>query len=450
MNNNVFEKQSTKKTFFKFALPSIVGFLIASIQIMIDGIFVGNYVGARGLAAVNLSMPYMNFIMSIALMIGLGGGVIASIYLGEKKNREANEVATFTLISIISIVAVVAGISIFFIDGIISILGASPALSPHVREYLLPFLMMSPLLNIFAFSENFIRAAGKPNAVFISGILSLIINILLDYLFIVKLGLGLKGASFATALAFSLANLLLFIYFFGGRSQIQLCRPKGSLRLLWNMVYNGSSEMFSIVSAAVATFLFNRIIMDSIGETGVSALTIVFYVNGIVNISLFGLAQALQPIVSYNLGARRFDRIEEVMKIALLTGAGIGILAFITMKVYNIPLIRVFTKGEHELTALASEAMNYFVFAYLFSFGNIVIASFHTAIEKPLESAGLAILRSLILVSIFLFTLPMIFGHRGIWMVIPLAEITALFISLFFMKNSMRGVKKRIMGPIHI
>lgn len=442
MKDNIFERQSTTKTFFKFALPSVVGFLIASVQLMIDGIFVGIFVGPRGLAAINISMPYISFVMSIALMIGLGGGVITSIYLGEGNKKKANEVASFTLASIIATMAVVSVVSLLFIDKIVVFLGADITLAPQVKEYLTPFFVLSILLNLFAFTENFVRVAGKPNAIFISGVIGLVTNIILDYLFIVKFNLSLRGAGIATALAFIVANTPLFFYFFKGRSEIELCKPKGTVKLFKGMIYNGSSEMFSMVSVAIATFLFNRTIMASIGEMGVSALTIVFYINGIVNITLFGISQALQPIVSYNIGAKRSDKIKEVMQVALGSGAALGIFAFVMVKLFSKPIINMFTRGDIELTNLASEAMSYFVFAYLFSFVNIIAASFHTAIEKPLESAGLAILRSLFFIVIFMKVLPNHFGDIGIWMVVPTAELVTLIISIGLTKVSYENIKK--------
>lgn len=130
-----------------------------------------------------------------------------------------------------------------------------------------------------------------------------------------------------------------------------------------------------------------------------------------------------------------------MLKIALITGGIIGIIFFILMKFYSAPIVNMFTKGNTELTLLTNGAITYFVFAYIFSFINIISSSFHTAIEKPLESASIACLRSLILVVIFLLILPPIFGARGIWMAIPMAEVTCLIISIFMMKKSFKEIE---------
>ncbi|UUV18394.1 MATE family efflux transporter [Fusobacteria bacterium ZRK30] len=444
MKNLSLENGCVKKVFFKFAIPSIAGLLIVSIQIMIDGMFIGNIVGPRGLAAVNLAMPYMNTIMSIVMMISAGGAVLASISLGKNQKQRAGEIATFTLVSYLIIVGVISIGSLLFLDKIILFLGADAGLLPLVKAYMKPLLLLCIALNLPIYTETFARVGEKPNSVFLSGFVCCLSNIIMDYLFIVKFGWGISGAAYATAIANLLGGLTLFGYFFNGRSQIQFYKVKQDFKLLKNILYNGSSEMLTVVSTSIAAFLFNRIIMKEIGEIGISALTIVFYVNTIVNISLYGLAQALQPIISYNLGAKRIQKIYDVLKVSLITGGSIGVTFFVLMKFYSAPLVNMFTDGNASLTTLTNEAIAYFVFAYIFSFINIISSSFHTAIEKPLESASIACLRSLIFVGIFLFTLPSIFGAKGIWMAIPMAEITCLIISTFMMMKSFRKIENNM------
>ncbi len=444
MKDFTLENGCVKKVFFKFAVPSIIGLLIVSMQMMIDGMFIGNIVGPRGLASINLAMPYMNTIMSIVMMISAGGAVLASISLGKNKKQRAGEIATFTLVSYLTIVGVISIGSLFFLDKIILFLGADRGLLPLVKAYMKPSLLFCVVLYLPIYTETFARVGEKPNSVFLSGFVCCLTNIVLDYLFIVRFGWGMSGAAYATAAANLLGGLALFGYFFNGRSQIQFFKLRGDFKLLKTILYNGSSEMLTVVSTSVAAFLFNRIIMKEIGEIGISALTIVFYVNTIVNISLYGLAQALQPIISYNLGAKRIQKIYDVLKVSLITGGSIGVIFFILMKFYSAPIVNMFTNGNTELTLLTNEAIAYFVFAYIFSFINIISSSFHTAIEKPLESAGIACLRSLVFVGIFLLILPPIFGARGIWMAIPMAEVSCLTISIFMMMRSFRGIEDRM------
>ncbi|WP_028856247.1 MATE family efflux transporter [Psychrilyobacter atlanticus] len=434
------KNESTTKTFFKFAIPSILGLLIVSMQTMIDGMFVGNFVGPKGLAAINLAMPYVNTLTSIAMMIAIGGSVVVNIQMGKGNTKKANEITSFIFISFLVIIIGLSLFSLIFIDKIVIFLGGA-TLFNLVKGYLFPLLLFTVFFTGPIFTETFARIGGKPNAIFLSGFTCCLSNIILDYIFIVKFGWGIEGAGWATILANLFGTMALFGLFSKGRSKIQLCKPKGDLTLLKTALYNGSSEMLSVISTAIAAFLFNRIIMEYIGELGVSALTIVFYVNNLVNITLYGLSLALQPIVSYNLGANRPDKIKEILKISLFTGAFVGISAFFIMKFNSVSLINLFTKGNIELTKLALTATSYFILAYFISFINVIASAFHTAIEKPFESALIALLRSLIFVSVFLFTLPRFFGDKGIWLAIPLSEVCCLIVSYYLTNKSIKSLK---------
>ncbi len=444
MRNDVFNEKSIGKVFAKFAIPSILGLLMVSMQIMIDGIYIGRYIGSDGLAAINLAMPYLNIVMSIVMMIVMGGGVITSIYLGEGNTKKASEVTTYTLLVKVVTLVVIALITMVFMDDLIVFLGAKGTLVEGVKDYLYPLVILSFFFNLIIYTETFLRISGKPSAVFFSGLIAVISNVILDYIFIVNLDLGLTGASVASILANGIGGIVLLPLVFRRDSKISLCKPKGDFKLLKTMLYNGSSEMLTIVSAAVATLIFNKILMEYIGKLGVSALTIVFYVNNIVNITLFGLSQGMQPIISYNLGAKNRKNIRDILRIALYTGGIIGVIAFIFMKINVAKVVVLFTKGDMELTNLAVRATSLFVFAYVISFINIIAASFHTAIEKPIESAVIAMVRSLILVVLFLNILPKYYGEFGIWVSVPLAEFLCAFLSVYLMIRSYKSIKRRL------
>ena len=438
-----FENGSVKKLFFSFAVPSIIGMLIVSMQMMIDGFFVANTVGAQGLAAINLSMPVVSFVMSTAMMICAGGGVYCSIALGNNQKRKANEIFSFTFAVYLTILGSFSLIGFIFIDEIIKVLGATSSLAVMVKPYLLTMLLLNIFYNFPIFTETFIKIANKPHFVFISCFTCFTGNVIGDYIFIVKLGMGVFGAALATCLADGIAGLILMRQYIKSRSAVSLVKPKGDRNLLGKILYNGSSEMLTVVSSAVATFIFNLILMKRIGEIGVSALTIVFYVNAVVGICLYGLSQALQPIVSYNLGAKRIDKIKEVLRTAFVTGAGIGIFFFIVMKLKSSFVVEIFSKGNIELELLTKEVLNIVVFQYLFSFVNITASSFLTAIEKPLESGIVAFARSLVFTAGFLLTLPLILGNTGLWLALPVGEFFCMTVSIPLMVFSYKKIKNQ-------
>lgn len=438
---NAHETENITKLFFKFAIPSIFGMLIVSLEIMIDGMFLGRNVGPLGLAAVNLSMPLINFLMSVGLMICVGGGVITSIYFGKKKLNRARELTSITLMLLIGVLEFLSLIVLINLDFFINFLGANEEVYPYVRAYMIPMMIGAFFYTSPIFTETFVKIEEKPNLVFVSGSVCLTFNALLDYLFIQKFQWGMTGGAVATLLACMLGFLALL-------PNLHFKLPQKSLRIyikdIKNIFFNGSSEMLSVVSSTFAMYLFNLTLMKKIGVLGVSALTIVFYINQMLNISLYGLSQALQPLVAYNLGARHLDKIKKVLRVSLITGGALGAVAYIGSHIWGGFIIGIFSKGNQELMSLAKTALFYISFAYLISFLNIISTSFLTSIEKPIESVVVSLGRSIVFIAIPLFILPDLIGAKGIWLSIPIAELMCLVVSYFLMKKAIAQITWRL------
>lgn len=438
---NALETENITKLFFKFAIPSIFGMLIVSLEIMIDGMFLGRNVGPLGLAAVNLSMPLINFLMSVGLMICVGGGVITSIYFGKKKINKARELTSITLMLLVGVLEFLSLIVLLNLDFFINFLGANEEVYPYVKAYMIPMMIGAFFYTSPIFTETFVKIEEKPNLVFVSGSVCLTFNALLDYLFIQKFHWGMTGGAVATLLACMLGFLALL-------PNLHFKLPQKSLRIyikdIKNIFFNGSSEMLSVVSSTFAMYLFNLTLMKKIGVLGVSALTIVFYINQMLNISLYGLSQALQPLVAYNLGARHLDKIKKVLRVSLITGGALGAVAYIGSHIWGGFIIGIFSKGNQELMSLAKTALFYISFAYLISFLNIISTSFLTSIEKPVESVVVSLGRSIIFIAIPLFILPELIGAKGIWLSIPIAELMCLVVSYFLMKKAIAQITWRL------
>lgn len=438
---NALETENITKLFFKFAIPSIFGMLIVSLEIMIDGMFLGRNVGPLGLAAVNLSMPLINFLMSVGLMICVGGGVITSIYFGKKKLNKARELTSITLMLLVGVLEFLSLIVLFNLDFFINFLGANEEVYPYVRAYMIPMMIGAFFYTSPIFTETFVKIEEKPNLVFVSGSVCLTFNALLDYLFIQKFQWGMVGGAVATLLACMFG-------FFALLPNLHFKLPQKSLRIylkdIKNIFFNGSSEMLSVVSSTFAMYLFNLTLMKKIGVLGVSALTIVFYINQMLNISLYGLSQALQPLVAYNLGARHLDKIKKVLRVSLITGGTLGAIAYIGSHIWGGFIIGIFSKGNQELMSLAKTALFYISFAYLISFLNIISTSFLTSIEKPIESVVVSLGRSIVFIAIPLFILPDLIGTKGIWLSIPIAELMCLVVSYYLMKKAIAQITWRL------
>lgn len=431
------EKGNLSKVFIKFAIPSIVGLLIVSMQTIIDGMFVSKAIGPVGLAAVNISVPLLITITSIALMIVCGGLVIAGVAKGAKNETLARGYTTLTILILAVTIVVVSILLLFNIDGVCRFLGANEEVFPYVKSYLTAMIIGSFFYVSPIFTEAFCRLINKPYLVFLSGGISLVVNVALDYLFLMKFGWGIESAALATCIASAVATFALAPF-------VEFEKIKGGLDDVKRIFFNGSSEMLTAVSAAFTTYIFNVILMNNIGTLGVAALTIVFYINMIVNFSIFGLAQALQPLIAYNVGARNYLNIKKLLKISLMIGGAIGLSVYVVVFITGESIINIFTDGNQELFLLAHTAAMYITVHYLFSFINIIAGSFHTAIERPFESALIGLCRSIIFVLIPLFTLPALIGDRGIWLSMPIAEVLCLCVSIPLIIVSMKRLRTKM------
>lgn len=247
MNNS-----NISRTFIHYALPTIVGMMIVAFQSIIDGMFVSRGVGPQGLAAINLVMPLISVLFSVAIMVISGGVVICGIAQGEGDEQRVRGYTSLTFWVLVLTSAVMMAVLLPNLKSVCYLLGSDDALYPYVRDYLLYmviglFLFVSP-----TFTEAFARLRGKPGWVFVSGLTSCLLNIILDWLFVLEFGWGMKGAAIATCIANASAALALL-------KQVKFGRIMGGWNEVSRIFFNGSSEMITSVASAVTTFIFNML-----------------------------------------------------------------------------------------------------------------------------------------------------------------------------------------------
>lgn len=417
-----------------YSVPSVLALLAMSSAIVIDGAFLGNYVGAEALAAVNFAMPIMSLIFGIGLMFSIGGSVKCGKYLGEKNFSAASTIFSNSVIvtALFSLLIMVSGF--LFMKLVIILLGVGTTLAPLTSTYLYIIFMFTPFMMGSLILSYFVRVSGEP--ILASGVMvgSAVFNVLCDWLFIAFFNMGITGAALATGLSHLLTFTILALYFF---------IKKGDLTFIWSKkwwsgvlgaAYNGLSEFANEISAGVITFIFNWVMMRNLGVQGVAAFTIVNYLLFMGFMISYGISDALQPIISNNFGAKRPERILSFIKIASITVLIIGVVIIFLLLVIPASLVNVFIKsGETETLNIALKFISVFWPAFLFNGINIVLSSYFTAIHRPLPSAVISLLRSFLLPAILIGILPVFLGDIGIFIAIPCAEFITFFIALIFM-----------------
>ena len=419
--------------FFHYAIPSVIGMLAATSAGIIDGIFIGNYVGAPALAAVNIALPVFYLFAAVVFMLAVGGSVMCGKFLGENNLQAAREIFTRTLIASLVVALLIVGSSLLFLDQVVAMLGANEDLHGMVRDYMQIILWASPLLIVGLTLDYFVRVDGRPVLASFALVAFAVSNIALDWVLIVQWGWGIRGAAWATALADVSILVILATHWFTRRCNLKLTRVAQRWRDGWDSIfraaYNGFSEFANEMSLALTTLLFNWVMITRLGVEGVAAFTIIGYLLMIGIEVSYGLGESLQPIVSKNLGARQPKRIAGFVTIALITTLIIGAGISVIFVFFPETLISVFLgSGESATEMIALAFIAVFWPAFLFNGANIALASYFTALHKPLQSTAIAVSRSLVLPVIGLLLLPIWFGDTGIFITIPIAEaLTFLF-----------------------
>ena len=433
-------KENIGKLFVKYSIPSVIAMIVFSVYIVVDGIFVGNVVGSKGLSAVNIAMPFFGIAMAIGIMVAIGGGTITSIELGKGNRNEARKTFSLAFYSLIIITLTLSVFTVIFSPTIARILGANDDLVPLVVEYLVSLCLFLATFVGSSYLSNGLRVMGKPNHAMVADIISSVLNIVLDYIFIVKMNLGLAGAGFASGIAFTVGFLFALTQYIKIDSILKFCKVKFDLKKIIRIFYNGSSEGITQFAVAFSTYIFNIVLMVRIGEMGVSAFSIILYIASLVTAVFSGICNGISPIISFNYGANNNERIDKILKLAILTISIIGVFSAIIMVFGGETLIAMFVEGDSELVKVTTEATNLYSIAFVFNGLNILASAYFTALENARTSAIISVLRGIILIIVFIITLPMILGDIGIWLTVPISELVTVIIAINYMKKTNKNI----------
>lgn len=423
--------------FLHYAIPSVIGMLAMSSAIMIDGIFVGNYVGATALAAINLSMPVWSGLFAVIIMLAIGSAVMCGKYLGEENHLLARDIFTKTLCCALVIALLSALLGLIFLDSLVIALGATVELAGLVSSYLRIIFFFAPAFLLGFTLYYFVRIDNNPLLASASLLSGAVINVVLDWLFIVELKMALVGAAYATGIAHGSVLIIVLPHFFRKSSILKLVPLQGSWSDIPKALANGVSEFANEISVGLTTLLLNWIMITRLGVEGVAAFTIVNYLFFIGLMTFYGIGESLQPLISKNFGARQAKKITQFVVAVLISNLLIGIVICVLLLTIPHLLIGFFLKaGEATTVDIAIQFIQYFWPAFLFSGLNITISEYFTACHKPGLSAAIALSRSLVLPLILLLILPRWLGDIGIFIAIPIAECLTFFMAVkFFSKH---------------
>lgn len=321
-----------------------------------------------------------------------------------------------------------------FIEPVIHFLGGGGVLFPYVKDYMSVVILFCTCYMVGYALEIYIKVDGNPVYPAICVMTGGLINIVLDYLFVVVYPYGIKGAAFATGMSQLTSTSMLLFYILFKTKKIKFVKLKFSFKELLKISKVGFAEFLAEVSTGIAIFVFNIIILRELGEKGVSAFGIIGYISSFVVMTMIGFSQGIQPIVSFNLGAKKYANVIKTLKISLLMIIATGVVFYGSINFFSNKIISTFL-NDTETFKMTKYALAAYSFAYIITGLNIVTAGYFTAVKKVKISTIITILRGVVLIIVFLEILPKIFGTAGIWWSVPAAELVTLASSIYFIKK---------------
>ena len=440
MNQEQFGTMEPKKLFVKLAIPSLISMLFSSLYMMADGIFVGKIIGSKALAAINLVFPIIMILFAVGDMIASGASVKIGIKLGEKNEKEASEIFSVALLFIFILNIIFAIIGLIFTKDIIFILIKDKELANLAYKFAYVFILFLPIIAPFFAIDNYLRICGKANMSMWINIGVSVLNIILDAIFIGYLKLGIEYAALASSLSMSIGTLILIYPFITKKVVLRFTKPKIKIKEMLGIIYNGSSQFFSNISGSIMAIIMNSFLLHYGGAVGVAAYSIVMYIESLIVPMLFGMIDAVQPVFSYNYGAKNNKRIMTFFKITCTVALSISILTMIIIFVFPDFLVRMFSsESDIAVIDMAKKALLLYAPSYLFTWFIMTVSGVLTGLEKATESIVLMSAESIILPLFSTLVLTQLIGVYGIFITPTISGAVSIVVSIILWRKCIKS-----------
>lgn len=428
------KKQSLLKQFFHFSAATVASLMVFSLYSIVDGLFVARGVGEYAMTAVNLSVPFVNLLFSIAVIFAVGTSTIIAYLLGQKNAQSANKLFSQNLATLVVIGVTISVLVLAFTEPLARLLGAEEV----TLEYTIHYLQgLAPFAVCFMISYNLevlVKTDGRPRLALVTVCVGCVTNCVLDYLAIFHWGLGIWGAAAATGVSQLLTCLIYLTHFLGKHTTFHPVRFRMDWKIYRRLLPIGISDGLTELCNGLMIFLFNHTILRCIGTDGLVAYTIIAYANTLVINITMGVSQGSQPLISFQNGRGDGAAIGKLLRYGLRTMCGIAAVCFTVLFLAAPKLVAVYLpEAGAEMLTFATDAFRRYSLCYLPVGFNIYIAGFLTAMERPLPAVSISTGRGLLLQGSILLLLAAVLGGSSIWFAPVISEVLCLGLSVFFL-----------------
>jgi len=443
--------ESIGRLLIKQAVPASIGILVMSLNILVDTIFVGNWIGSIAIAAINVVLPVSFFIAALGMAIGIGGSSIISRALGADNHQKAlktfgNQI-TLTLLVTISMVA----LGLYYVDSLIPAFGGKGAIFDPAKIYYTVVLYGVPFLALCMMGNTVIRAEGKPKFAMIAMIIPSVGNLVMDYIFIYVFDWGMEGAAWATTGGYLLCFGYIFYFFLSKNSELKISATHFGLNL--PILKEISSLGFVTLSRQAVTsitfLLMNNILFDLGGESMVAVYAIIGRMLMFALFPVFGVTQGFLPIAGYNYGANKYERVKESINTAIKYAAFVATLVFIGLMVFPSEITGLFlsTREDMSVSDMAGtmfvlnntpSAMRWVFAATPIIALQLIGAAYFQAVGKAIPALLLTLTRQGFFFIPLILILPAYLGELGVWLSFPIADTLSTIVTGFYLRKEIK------------
>ena len=428
------------KLLLQFSIPAIVGMMVNAMYNIVDKLFISWGVGSLAMAGIFIGQPLSLILMAFSMLIGIGGNALVSIKLGEKKDNEAEIILgnSFLLLLLISITVSIVGL--IFLEPLLKLFGASKSILPYSTDYMKIILLGAPIQSIGFGLNNFIRGEGNPKIAMGTMLIGAILNTILDPIFIFVFNMGVQGAAIATVISQVVSTIWVLSYFTGNKSHLKIKKENIKLQgyIVKNIISIGLAPFSMQIAASIVTVLLNNKLQKYGGDIATSSMAAINSITMMILMPIFGVNQGAQPIIGYNYGAKKYDRVKSALKSAILFATIIASIGFVLTQTIPAKLIGLFGKNEKELIAVGSKGIRIYLSMLPVIGFQIVSSNYFQATGKPKQAMLLSLSRQVIILIPALIILPRLFQLTGVWMAGPVSDLVSSIITASFLIKDLK------------
>ena len=439
------EHEKISRLLLHYAIPAVIGTMVNSLYNIVDRIFIGQGVGPLAMAGLTLTFPILFFLQAFGMLVGAGAATRVSIYLGRKENEMAEKVLgnAFTLTFIFSALTIIP--SMLFLKDMLFWFGGSEQTIPYAEDYLY-IAIPGNLLASLSFGFNAVmRASGYPKKAMITMMIGAVMNVILDPIFIFWFDMGIQGAAIATVISMAVSAAYVMSHFVSKESIVRFHVKYFKLEwhVVWTILTIGVSPFAMQLAGSLVTVIQNYALKEHGGDLALGANGIIASVGMLLVMLIIGIAQGMQPIVGFNYGAGLYKRVQETLRLVIVTATvimGIGCLCSI---VFPKIIARAFT-GDPELLDVTANGLRISLFVFVLVGSQISISQFFQSIGIAWKAMFLSLSRQVLFLIPAILVFPHFWGLDGVWYAAPFSDFVAAATAWLFLWYHVKNMKSKM------